>query len=100
MVARQMTAELQAIEADTAPGASRQLLTKGVSFGLLVHNTDGTWDTSRVVGLPTSSLKTAGTTPPTLIILPYHQAGAVVSIRQFTNNSFNHHHGIQSNNRS
>ncbi len=99
MVARQMTAELQAIAAATAPGASRQLLTKGVSFGLLVHDTDGTWDTSRVVGLPTSSLKTAGTTPPTLIILPYHQAGAVVSIRQFTNNAMNHHHGMQSEER-
>jgi hypothetical protein len=33
--------------------------------------------------------------PPTLIVQPWHQAGAVVSLRQFTNNAFNHHHGIQ-----
>lgn len=99
MVARQMTADLQAIAAAVLPGSSRQLTTKGVSFGLLTHNGDGTWDTSKVVGLPAPSVKTSGTTPPSLIILPYHQAGAVVSIRQFTNNAMNHHHGMQSEER-
>lgn len=34
--------------------------------------------------------------PPNLIIRPFHQAGAVVSIREFTNDAYNHHHGIQS----
>jgi hypothetical protein len=95
MVARQMTADLQAIAAATPAGTSRQLVSKGVGFGTLTHKTDGTWDTSQVKGLPAPSLKTSGTTPPTLIILPYHQAGAVVSLRQFTNNAMNHHHGIQ-----
>jgi hypothetical protein len=99
MVARQMTADLHAIAAATTPGATSQLVTKGVSFGLLIHNGDGTWDTSRVIGLPAPSLKTSGTTPPNMIILPYHQAGAVVSIRQFTNNAMNHHHGMQSEER-
>ena len=99
MVARQMTADLRAIAAATAPGTSRQLMTKGVSFGVLAHNGDGTWDTSKVVGLPAPSRKTSGTIPPSLIILPYHQAGAVVSIRQFTNNAMNHHHGMQSEER-
>ena len=99
MVARQMTADLQTIAAATAPGTSRQLITKGVSFGTLVHNGNGTWDTSKVVGLPAPSLKTSATAPPNLIILPYHQAGAVVSIRQFTNNAMNHHHGMQSEER-
>src|SRR5258708_35856493 len=99
MVARQMTAGLQTIAAATAPGTSRQLITKGVSFGTLVHNGNGTWDTSKVVGLPAPSLKTSATAPPNLIILPYHQAGAVVSIRQFTNNAMNHHHGMQSEER-
>lgn len=32
---------------------------------------------------------------PTLIISPWHQAGNVVSVREFSNNAFNHHHGIQ-----
>jgi hypothetical protein len=31
--------------------------------------------------------------------MPFHQAGAVVSLRQFTNNAFNQHHGIQSEER-
>jgi CxxC motif-containing protein (DUF1111 family) len=34
--------------------------------------------------------------PPTLVICPFHQASAVISLRQFTNTAFNHHHGIQS----
>ena len=99
MVARQMTADLQAIATATLPGASSRLVTKGVSFGILAHNADGTWNTSQVVGLPAPSLKTTGATPPSLLILPYHQAGAVVSIRQFTNNAMNHHHGMQSEER-
>jgi hypothetical protein len=99
MVARQMTADLQAIAAATPPGTKSSLVTKGVSFGILSRNANGTWNTSQVVGLPAPSLKSSGTTPPSLIILPYHQAGAVVSIRQFTNNAMNHHHGMQSEER-
>jgi CxxC motif-containing protein (DUF1111 family) len=33
------------------------------------------------------------------VIRPWHQAGNVVSIREFTNNAYNHHHGIQSTER-
>jgi hypothetical protein len=99
MVARQMTADLQAIAAVTPPSSSRHLVSKGVSFGIIRHNGDGTWDTSQVVGLPDPSLQTSGTKAPSLIILPYHQAGAVVSIRVFTNNAMNHHHGMQSEER-
>jgi len=99
MLARQMTSELQAQRDSTLPGFSRPLITKGVSFGRITHNADGTWDSTNVVGLPAPSLKTAGAAPPSLIILPYHQAGAVVSIRQFTNNAMNHHHGMQSEER-
>src|SRR6266581_520844 len=99
MVARQMTADLQAIAAATPPGSSSHLVSKGVSFGILTHNADGTWNTSQVVGLPVPSLLTTGSTPPSLLILPYPQAGAVVSIRQFTNTAMNHHHGMQSEER-
>lgn len=31
--------------------------------------------------------------------MPFHQAGAVVSLRQFTNNAFTHHHGMQAEER-
>jgi len=34
-----------------------------------------------------------------LIIRPFHQVGNVISLRQFTNNAYNHHHGIQTNER-
>jgi hypothetical protein len=92
MLARQMTADLQAIRDRIAVGQSAHLVSKGLSFGTLARTGADTWDTSRVTGLQATSL--AGT-PPNLIIRPFHQAGAVVSLRQFTNNAMNHHHGIQ-----
>jgi Di-haem oxidoreductase, putative peroxidase len=99
MVARQMTADLRSIRDNTPLGASQALVAKGVSFGMITRNLDGTWDTSKVVGLPPPALATSGTTPPDLIIRPYHQASNVISVRQFTNNAFNHHHGMQSEER-
>ena len=99
MLARQMTAELQADRDATLPGNSTRLSSKGISFGVVTHNGDGTWDTSRVNGLAAPSLSSKGTTPPSLIIRPLHQVGNIVSIRQFSNNAFNHHHGMQSEER-
>ena len=100
MVARQMTADLQSLRDATKPGGFTALVTKGISFGTIKRNADGTWDTSQVVGIPAPSLSTSGPdSPPSLIIRPYHQAGNVISVRQFTNNAFNHHHGIQSEER-
>lgn len=96
MLARQMTSDLLAIRGTIAAGQSKALTSKGVSFGTLARRADGTWDTSGVVGLPAQSL--AGATP-SLIIHPWHQASAVVSLRQFTNNAMNHHHGIQTTER-
>jgi len=100
MLARQMTADFQRVRDSLRPGTARTLSSKGVSFGILGRRPDGTWDTSRVEGLAAPSLISAGATdPPNLIIRPFHQAGAVVSLRQFSNNAFNHHHGIQSTER-
>jgi hypothetical protein len=99
MLARQMTADLQEERDATPPGSSRRLMSKGVTFGILMHNGDGTWNTSQVQGLAAPSLSSKGTTAPSLIIRPLHQAGNVVSIRQFSNNAFNHHHGMQSEER-
>jgi hypothetical protein len=99
MLARQMTADLQAERDATLPGGSTQLMSKGVSFGILMHIADRTWNISRVQGLAAPSLSTKGTTPPSLIIRPLHQVGNVISIRQFSNNAFNHHHGMQSEER-
>jgi hypothetical protein len=95
MLARQMTADLQAIRDSTKPGQSRALITKGVIFGVLSHNVDGTWNTFNVEGLPAPSLSIAADGKPSLLVLPFHQAGAVVSLRQFTNNAFMQHFGMQ-----
>jgi hypothetical protein len=96
MLARQMTTDLQTIRNATAPGSSQALVTKGVSFGTLSRRMDGTWDTSGVQGLPAPGLASAGADhPPSLIIMPFHQAGAAISLRQFTNNAFPQHHGMQ-----
>jgi hypothetical protein len=99
MLARQISADLQAIRDATPPGTARGLISKGISFGGIARRLDGSWDTSRVDGIPAPSLVTSRQTPPSLIIRPYHQAANVISLRQFTNNAFNHHHGIQSEER-
>lgn len=97
MLARQISADLQAIRDEMAPGEARALRSKGIDYGLLVRAADGSWDTSRAEGLSSTSLKTTGADdPPDLIVRPFHQASAVVSLREFSNNAFNHHHGIQS----
>lgn len=100
MLAREITADLQAIRDSIAPGRAKPLESKGISFGVLARNADGTWLTSGVQGIPDASLTPNSTpVPPSLVIRPFHQAGRVVSLREFTNNAFNHHHGIQSTER-
>jgi len=96
MLARQITEDLRAIRDGIGPGESAALTSKGISFGILARNAAGDWDVSGVEGLPAQSLATSGGEPPSLIIHPWHQSGSVVSLRQFTNNAFNHHHGMQS----
>ena len=92
MLARQMTADLQAIRDSIPIGGAAPLVSKRLSFGTLARTGANTWNTSGGTGLQASSLTG---TPPNLIIRPFHQAGAVISLRQFTNNAMNHHHGIQ-----
>jgi cytochrome c peroxidase len=100
MLAREMTAELQK-ERDTIKlGDRKQLTAKGISFGWLSRRMDASWDMSEVAGLPRESLVSpTPNIPPTLVIRPWHQAGNVVSIREFTNNAMNQHHGIQTTER-
>lgn len=99
MLARQITAELQTQTAACVAGSSCPLSSKGISFGTLIHRADGSWDVSQVSGMPAPSLRTSGTTPPTLILQPFFQAGVVISLRQFTNNAFNRLHGMQTEER-
>lgn len=100
MLARQITADLQAIRDSIPNNSTKALVSKGIYFGKLTHRADGTWDTSQVEGLPSPALLSANAAnPPSLILFPFHQSGSVISLRQFTNNAFNHHHGIQSEER-
>ena len=100
MLAREITVDLQAIRDGIDPGGSAALESKGISYGTLSRDGAGNWDTSLVEGLPQPSLNTSGpANPPSLVIRPFHQASAVVSLREFSNNAFNHHHGIQSTER-
>jgi cytochrome c peroxidase len=100
MLARQITADLQSTRDRIQAGETARLTSKGISFGALSRNPDGTWNTAAVEGLPPQSLASADAQhPPTLLILPFHQAGSTVSLRVFTNDAFNQHHGMQSTER-
>lgn len=92
MLAREMTAELHTIReaarqeaAATGQPVTRALSAKGVGFGSITVLPDGKVDPSAIAGVDWD-----------LIIKPFHQKGAVVSLRQFSNNAMNHHHGMQS----
>jgi hypothetical protein len=95
MLAREMTAELHAQRdqaiADAASGGiaiTVELVAKGVDFGQIVVEPDGTIVTDALQGIDAD-----------LIVKPFHQAGAVRSIREFTVNAMNHHHGMQAEER-
>ena len=95
MLAREMTAALHAIRdaalqeaAQTQLPVRRELLAKGVQFGFVTAMPNGKIDPSEIDGVDWD-----------LIIKPFHQKGAVVSLREFTNNAMNHHHGMQSTER-
>jgi cytochrome c peroxidase len=95
MLAREMTSELVAIreaarqEAETTGEAqTRPLVAKDVHFGAITVLPDGRVDPSAIEGVDWD-----------LIIKPFHQKGAVVSLREFSNNAMNHHHGMQSEER-
>jgi hypothetical protein len=100
MLSRQMTEELQAQRDALPAGDSTLLAAKGIEFGVLARDADGSWDTSAITALTPMSLASSGPgAPPSLVVRPFHQASAVVSLREFSNNAFNHHHGIQSTER-
>lgn len=92
MLAREMTADLHDIRAailaeaaGTGRPVTRALETKGIAFGVLTALPNGSVDATAVSGVNAD-----------LVIRPFHQKGVVRSLREFTNNAFNHHHGMQS----
>ena len=100
MLARQMTEALQRTRDTIRPGDTKALVAKGIGFGTLSMTKAGLWNTSKVQGLARLSLLSTDThNPPSLVIRPWHQSSNVVSLREFTNTAFNHHHGIQTTER-
>jgi hypothetical protein len=91
MLAREMTVELRGVrdaarsdaEKSGAP-VVRDLVSKGVRFGRITAFPGGTFDTRAVKGVDAD-----------LTIRPFHQKGVVVSLREFTVNAYNHHHGME-----
>lgn len=95
MLAREITADLHAIRdsaIETAAETGRYVMvslgSKGVNFGSITVSPDGVVDTRGVSGISAD-----------LIVRPFHQSGVVVSLREFSNNAYNHHHGMQSEER-
>lgn len=91
LLAREMTAELRAQRAAGAAAARATgaavtvpLVAKGVAFGQLVARPDGTLDTGGIEGVD-----------PDLVIRPFSQKGVVGTLRRFTVNAMNAHHGMQ-----
>lgn len=91
LLAREMTADLHRQRADTLAGArgsgtslSTELVTKGVSFGSITAHPDGMMDLDGIEGVDSD-----------LVIRPFSQKGVFPSLRQFTVNALNHHHGMQ-----
>ncbi len=100
MLAQQISADLQATRDRLQPGQRTRLQSKGIFFGILARGVDGAWNTAAVEGLCPESLAAADAQhPPSLLILPFHQAGATVSLRVFTVDAFNQHHGMQATER-
>ncbi len=95
MLAREMSAELHGLRAATLAKAQAEaksvavdLITKGVHFGTLTVAADGEVDTSGIEGVDHD-----------LIVKPFHQAGTKISLRQFSANAMNQHHGMQAEER-
>ena len=95
LLAREMSADLHKLR-DSALTAARntgepviaRLSTKGVDFGELTAHPDGLIDTRRIDGIDAD-----------LVVRPFSHKGVMTSLRQFTVNALNHHHGIQAEER-
>jgi Di-haem oxidoreductase, putative peroxidase len=99
MLARQMTADLQAERDATAPRKQHVVDVEGCHLRHSDTQCGRDLEYFASARLAAPSLSSKGATPPSLIIRPLHQVGNVVSPRQFSNNAFNHHHGMQSEER-
>ena len=83
MLAREMTDDLLAQRAGL-PDGTHVLTTKGVAFEIEIAG---------------GMVVEAEGIDHDLIVKPFHQSGKVTSLREFTDNAMNHHHGMQAEER-
>ena len=83
MLAREMTASLKA-QREGLPDGVHTLAAKSVEFKIEIRG---------------GELVAAEGVDHDLVIRPFHQSGSVVSLREFTVNAMNHHHGMQAEER-
>ena len=95
LLAREMTADLQAERAAavkeacaTGKDVETDLVAKGVRFGVLTAHPDGLVELDRVDGVDAD-----------LIVRPFSRKGVFTSLRQFTINALNIHHGMEASER-
>jgi cytochrome c peroxidase len=95
LLAREMSSELIEIRAQALRKAKNQnesirqkLASKGISFGFITAHSDGLIDLTELDGIDSD-----------LVIRPFSQKGVMTSLRQFTVNAANHHHGMQATER-
>ena len=91
LLAREMTADLHAIRAaavrracESGKDVRADLASKGVQFGWIVAHPDGIVDLDSVDGVDSD-----------LIVRPFSRKGVFTSLRQFTINALNIHHGME-----
>ena len=95
LLAREMSADLAALRMSALRRAAVEersvtsdLVTKGVRFGRLTAHPNGMVDLSQIEGVDAD-----------LVVRPFSQKGVMTSLRQFTVNAGNHHHGMQASER-
>src|SRR6185503_9479374 len=91
MIADEVTAELRAIRAEAIADASvrrrpvtRKLRSKGINYGAITANADGSLNTSNVQGVD-----------PDLRVRPFFHHGGTISIREFVVGALNAEMGLQ-----
>ena len=95
LLAREMTADLHALRRGAVDQARQsgkavtvRLETKGINFGSLTVAPDGFVNIDQISGIDHD-----------LIVRPFSQKGVFTSLRQFSINAMNAHHGMQSDER-
>ena len=95
LLAREMTGDLRAQRdaarrqaSETGQPVTVELTSKGIGFGRLTVKPDGFMDVSELEGIDQD-----------LAVRPFSQKGVFVSLRQFSVNALNAHHGMQASER-